>query len=1805
MRIGRSLSLSLSLLCLLYLLPVPAHAQYTDDSTLTGLPPFGSFHGSDFDSVLLQNGNLHVQIPILSLPMRNGKNFTWRYIYDTPAWQAEWFPNPLPTDPNNGLYRIVPLTVIQVEDAGWRLTNSARWQTTYNVNQVNCPPGPPPNPTYTAGYTVIDPDGTSHPFPLQVSNSGPGGPFCGGQLVKGPALDGSGMVWDVPNNIVYLKDGTRLSLATMTLTDSNGNPISPIGTNGVTVTNSPPVALPTPLGSTTGHSQYTTWTFKDSNGSVQTYQVTWGGFDNLTNMCHLVPHGSYACYEYQIPDARPISLTLPNGKSYQFAWQNNSVFELIGITLPTGASISYTYSDFALRQPPPPGTTRHVNVSWNIRRTVATRTVQTGSQSSQWTYGVGVGGGVVTNPDGSSESHTLSLFAIGGLSSSGRVETLITYSNAGGVVRTVQKDWTGEVGPYFVANLRVIRETTTLDNGQSSKVETDYDNTLSYTVPAANTTPILPSGTYMATRMDLREKREFDFNASLVRTTHYAYLHETNSTYVNLNIVDRPTSIFTYAGPSSGSPVAKTFYEYDVYTHPNQPMVASNAVQHSSTFTTSYTTRGNQTAVQRWRNTDNALLTTTNQYDDAGNLLSAIDPLTNKTSFDYTDSWSNASCAPSGQGKVLPTKITNAKGQFATRSYYSCSGHLSSTTDLNNLTSSMTYDLLGRTVQAQRPDGGQTTNCYTDVGGATCAASGPPFQLVTTKSISGSTNQTMTTVFDGLGRVSQSQLNSDPQGTIFTDTTYDSLDRVRSVSNPYRNGTDITSSPGTTTYAYDALSRKISEIYPDNSVLTTAYCGASTLVTDPTGKWRRSRSDALGRLVEVDEPNAPGAGVTSNGCPGAGEPIWVTSFTNDVLGNLTQVLQNGSHQRNFTYNSLSQMLTSTNPEVGTITYTYDADGSVATKKDARNITTTYGYDPLNRESSRTYSNGDPTITTTYDQSACLGLSPCQNIGIRTSMTDGVGSEAWSYQVDATNHRSVRVDQRTTTSSPSNITKTSTYYLDLAGNVTQAVYPTGRIVNYTFDSADRPSTATDAANGITYATGFKTSPGTSCLINVTCYTPQGTFYALAIGQSSSLTNGLNLTHTFNSRLQPSEFKASSSGGNAIDLTYGFMDPSTSKNAGHVYGITNNLDSTRSQTFTYDQLNRITSAQTTSNFSTSPAHCWGETYSVDPWGNLQTIAATTNSNYTSCSQESGFSQTANGNNHLPSFSYDVSGNTTNDGINSYTWDAESQLKVTAGSTYLYDGDGRRVAKANTATPPVPYKLYWYGSGGDILAETDAAGSTTAEYIFFGGKRVAMLPPNAISNGAFELGLQGWGTWGTGITTQLVTAPTSCHLGNNCLRLSSSTGGAGGANDSQQVPLTNGQTITWGGWRYLESGIHSYSRWGVGVYALNGDSNGAIAYLLPPNDSTLGTWIYQGGSFTVPSWAQCPCHATLFIDFTTSPTNYQNPPGPELNTARFDDGFITTGSTGGGSPLFYVEDMLGTSRVIAQSNGVVCYDADFYPFGGERPYTNTCPQNYKFEGKERDTETGNDDFGARYYSNRFGRWLSADWSAVPAPVPYANLTNPQTLNLYSMVGDDPETFADLDAHDGWDYTWGVLNALASNFVSTQRVENGNSDVKSGQALGDALSFTVGGAVAITTVVGSVTADVGSGGAALVLTPAEALVATTAANGALQGGKNLLKSSVENGSSGKPYENTPENKEQMKQGNAPTGTDGKPVELHHEGQKPNGPVKEMTRTEHRVGENFKKNHPNTGQKPSQINRNQAQQQKRKHWKNKANQQD
>ena len=70
----------------------------------------------------------------------------------------------------------------------------------------------------------------------------------------------------------------------------------------------------------------------------------------------------------------------------------------------------------------------------------------------------------------------------------------------------------------------------------------------------------------------------------------------------------------------------------------------------------------------------------------------------------------------------------------------------------------------------------------------------------------------------------------------------------------------------------------------------------------------------------------------------------------------------------------------------------------------------------------------------------------------------------------------------------------------------------------------------------------------------------------------------------------------------------------------------------------------------------------------------------------------------------------------------------------------------------------------------------------------------------------------------------------------------------------------------------------------------------------------------------------------------------------------------------------------------------------------------------GKERDAESGNDYFEARYYSSAMGRFMSPDWSEKPEAVPYANLENPQTLNLYSYMGNNPLSGADPDGHCDW---------------------------------------------------------------------------------------------------------------------------------------------------------------------------------------------
>lgn len=173
------------------------------------------------------------------------------------------------------------------------------------------------------------------------------------------------------------------------------------------------------------------------------------------------------------------------------------------------------------------------------------------------------------------------------------------------------------------------------------------------------------------------------------------------------------------------------------------------------------------------------------------------------------------------------------------------------------------------------------------------------------------------------------------------DTEYEAcacspVGKIKRVSQPYAPGAPIY----WTTYTYDGLGRTLSVTAPDGASTTTyTYQGNVTTVTDPAGKWKRFTTNARGNLVKVTEPN-----------PAGGQ--WETHYTYDGRDLLVQVsmTRDGVTQvRTFEYNGIGWRLSrATNPENGTVTYTYHPGGMLASRTDAKNQRVEYSYDSQQR-----------------------------------------------------------------------------------------------------------------------------------------------------------------------------------------------------------------------------------------------------------------------------------------------------------------------------------------------------------------------------------------------------------------------------------------------------------------------------------------------------------------------------------------------------------------------------------------------------------------------------------------------------------------------------------------------------------------------------------------------------------------------------------------------------------------------------------------------------------------------------------------
>ena len=120
------------------------------------------------------------------------------------------------------------------------------------------------------------------------------------------------------------------------------------------------------------------------------------------------------------------------------------------------------------------------------------------------------------------------------------------------------------------------------------------------------------------------------------------------------------------------------------------------------------------------------------------------------------------------------------------------------------------------------------------------------------------------------------------------------------------------------------------------------------------------------------------------------------------------------------------------------------------------------------------------------------------------------------------------------------------------------------------------------------------------------------------------------------------------------------------------------------------------------------------------------------------------------------------------------------------------------------------------------------------------------------------------------------------------------------------------------------------------------------------------------------------------------------------------------------FTLTDWLGTKRMqlseqISGTTATVTVgeQCTSLPYGDSLNCTGSDVNQLYFTGKERDIESNNDYFGARYYASPMGRFLSPDWASDPSAVPYATYTNPQSLNLYTYMRNNPLSGTDPDGH------------------------------------------------------------------------------------------------------------------------------------------------------------------------------------------------
>jgi RHS repeat-associated protein len=1558
------LSLLLSTICLFFFVPV-LQAQNSDPSNDTGIHPYGTYDGAR-ENINLGTGNVFVSVPLLSLPGRNGHNYSVRLVSNSQTWTS------------NGQNFSIGMVLTRTGDVSFGPRGIV-----YPIPGVQC----------VTGYVLQDENFGIHSFGGAQSDCvvPPGYPNYGQRvpqydILRGSDDRGEGIYADI--NACYLRwkngdwmpmDPGRCPLLGLTgggnytpiLTDSNGNQITSGATDGWTGNPQGGGGDLFPTGTDTdalGRSitySNNTIQYKDSNGAQRT--ITLGVQALALSSCSL------GTFQAGGTTHLITSAILPDGLTYIFHYDQCGGLDKI--VYPSGGYTRYVLDHSNYTHKVQGQGTVNTSIEITAKYVCRAASVSPGATSTGETIGVAAGNTCPVAEDLTTYSPTSN--------------SSVCHNSASSVVDPLGNKTVYQFTNNTDCTYTVVESSRQMYQGSSTllrTIQTTYTGTSGIVYPKS-ITATLPSGLQSQVQYDyvtydlVKEKREYAWGqgapGALVRKTDYS-----NYCY------DKKGSEIVYDG--SGNQLAKNVYEFDNYT---AGLSASGATQHTSPNPAS-PNRCNVTAIQRWRNTDGATLTTRMQYDDAGNVLSSTAPsnspydsLTRTTTYSYSDVWGNSTCAPTrGNAAAYATQVTDAAGLITKHSYNSCTGTVASTTDPNNQVTSSTYDLMDHLTQTTLPDTGQTSTCYSEVSGSACYSSSYPLKVVSTQKITSTVSKTSTALLDGLARVTQTQV-SDPDcstGVDKSDITYDSNERKSSVTNPYCTTSDATY--GLTTSNYDALGRVTKVIPPDGTSSSnngsTSYdnlpvVGAAlyncTIVTDQVGNQRRSCTDALGRLMEVDEPSA--------GIPG-------TPGTGSVT------ISGGERTTSYTYvcGPNGQTCTSTIPDVGTVSITvngviattsYDPNSTSATIAAALTAAINSSGYPATASvngsaislTARTtgvatnYSltTASATTDTQFFTAGSTSFPTTPSGATLTGGTDpqpgGTGTPSINtplvtlYQYDVLNNL-LRVDQKGTALSDSTKWRTRTFTYNSLSQQLTSVNPeianpnTGQFctVSYSYDNI-----------GDLYQ---KTSPKpnqSSCTTTVT---------TTNLYEADNRLKQTSYNDSFTPTVQYAYDGSTLTGCTTAPPTLSDSYPKGRRTA--------MCDKSGATSWSHDTMGRIASEKRTivgtSNVTKTTTYA---PYNLD--GSLATITypgtgKVITYTYSAAGRATSGKDNGSGLNYAYGATYAPFGGLTALTMGSKPINVSNQYNIRLQPAVL---------SANTSSGTIMSLTYDFhvgiGDNGDVFQiRNDRGGNRTQNFAYDALNRIYQAYTTG-PNWGEDFTIDPWG-----------------NLTNRSLHPGTTT------SEPLNAPATNNNRLT--GFGYDAPG--------------NMTSNGSAGYTYDAENHLVYTsgyaYFYDGDGNRVKK-----CTSTAAFSCATSPTGTLywrgagGDPLVESNLAGtnqeeyifFNGKRIARRDVSNSAVHYYFSDHLGTHSLITDAIGTMTppqYEADFYPYGGEIPITSGDPNHFKFTGKERDSESGLDDFAARFDASSLGRFMSAD------PL-LGNRADPQTLNRYAYARNSPTVLTD----------------------------------------------------------------------------------------------------------------------------------------------------------------------------------------------------